>query len=742
MARSTRDPVVGGALARVHTIALVCLCAIVGGEAQPYPQIPTITTAASGYNAIKGTPGFDTSGASGALIFDVATFDDPEFFRQGNTDYILPNGFSASSSDYCTWQSDTTTVVTSKQELQTKLLAISAEASTAVYKAAFTMSNLFTESFTSITTSVNALYSAECRTFTITISPRLAVLHPHLVNAITYLDTSSDEDMFEFVETYGTHIPIQSVMGGRSFVGYSLNSSVLDYWSKDQIQTAAKLTYQTKKLKMGLAFTDQKEMVKRFGQYTTATHESGGSLPCDPPESEDGIDEPSLHEWRSMLLLSGPNPATMLYPKVLRPITTLFSEDFFPSNKFAGLNIADKERDLSVFLSNRYCAMLNAHGGRPGSSCSQLDPLSGLLAYFNTSCPAGWITHDRSQGRLLVAVANGGQAIFNVGAKMHDLADRPHHHTVDGTMKTQAIKGLVCPGNNYEIYDRKDVSFHLNGPVHDSSTAGLPFSHLRMCEFIGANATDLIDLQLPYQTLVHFESNECPPGWSPLRDEWAQRSIVPADGRTANPYPIATKDRLQLPGMPLAHNHSLRLNITNSKVTMMDGSQVCDFGVDPRTYSDTFYAQGEWNVSHAAALACSVDDPLSQTTLNAPPGMLIFSSGTQCPHGWRVPVWFDGLFGRYIVNPIADEVIGRAYPPTALSIPPGADSYENQHMHDVEPSGRILNLHNCMRSTYLTSQPDRDYWSCSDPTWYMDNFNHTHGQVPFVQMVICEQDLA
>ncbi len=68
----------------------------------------------------------------------------------------------------------------------------------------------------------------------------------------------------------------------------------------------------------------------------------------------------------------------------------------------------------------------------------------GEIAFFTGgACPAGWTTAATVQGRLVVAVADGGSAGVQVGSPLGDQEDRQHRHTYTG-MVTLAPKNIAA----------------------------------------------------------------------------------------------------------------------------------------------------------------------------------------------------------------------------------------------------------------------------------------------------------
>jgi hypothetical protein len=105
---------------------------------------------------------------------------------------------------------------------------------------------------------------------------------------------------------------------------------------------------------------------------------------------------------------------------------------------------------------------------------------SGTIAYFpGGTCPAGWSVATSVQGRLVVAVADGGAAGVQVGAPLGDQEDRMHAHTWSGTVTLASMSLAAADGSNDN--GAAAQGYAVSGTT-DAGASALPFIQIQACE--------------------------------------------------------------------------------------------------------------------------------------------------------------------------------------------------------------------------------------------------------------------
>jgi len=118
-----------------------------------------------------------------------------------------------------------------------------------------------------------------------------------------------------------------------------------------------------------------------------------------------------------------------------------------------------------------------AEGGPMGASDDGAP--SGAIAFFTGgACPAGWITATAVQGRLVVAVADGGNAGVQVGTPLADQEDRQHQHTYTGTVTLPSKDIAGADGSNDQGAAAQATM--VTGTT-GMATSSLPFVQVQPC---------------------------------------------------------------------------------------------------------------------------------------------------------------------------------------------------------------------------------------------------------------------
>jgi hypothetical protein len=103
----------------------------------------------------------------------------------------------------------------------------------------------------------------------------------------------------------------------------------------------------------------------------------------------------------------------------------------------------------------------------------------GAIAFFTGgACPAGWATAPTVQGRLVVAVADGGSAGVQVGSPLGDQEDRQHQHTYTGTV-TLGPKDIAA-ANGSNDNGAASQTYTVTGTTGKAASA-LPFVQVQPC---------------------------------------------------------------------------------------------------------------------------------------------------------------------------------------------------------------------------------------------------------------------
>lgn len=701
------------------------------------PDIPSLGAAMSAYNMLKGSPGVDIdSSASGDLVFDFV-YTQRNNYTEDNVMYKVPDGFQVLPENSCEWDNRIISSVDSASELQQYLLQMSGDSSL-VGTAAFAVSTLFTTMFSSTTTHNFASWVTRCSTFRVTVSLPNVALSQRFTDAVAQLDTRSDTAMLAFANKFGTDVITHATFGGMSFWQRQL---VSDVFSKlTSLQIAAGIRADFFKGKLGVSVDANMADWQLLQSNSVSQIARSIDRPCGPPPSGNPMSTPDpTTTWKPNLRISSSNcQPVLLQPRTTQPITDLLTTAYFPADRYPGIDINKKRVDLTVFLTLRYCTLL---GPEALSKCAALHPLAGAVTHFSTPCPQGWIPHKDSTGRIIMAVSSSADSGAHVGEAMEDMTDRSHSHLLTGTATAIERDWVgVEIGGGLSIYDKTTASFTLPNVVHNASSAGLPFLHLNACEFVGATSDKLLDLHLPYDSVLMFANlKRCPKGyWTPFEPEWSNRSIIPADSRLG-PYPVSSETAWSPVNRSLSHSHVVTMTTQpHSMQIAFAGGAHRHFGIRPDSVGLEASASGDWNVSHTTLLGCYNTDSSATLTLDAPAGMLLFSAGNACPQGWRVPAtWTSDMFGRYVVHPYDLTYINSTFPAGVSPIDPKAKRYQNQHVHSFTASGQ-LSTTSCVQTTAHDHCCGWDFGDCKPWKYTVTAVHDTASQVPFVHMVICE----
>lgn len=138
------------------------------------------------------------------------------------------------------------------------------------------------------------------------------------------------------------------------------------------------------------------------------------AIPVPPPASPNQL--PDASAWLQQVSVGGtPGPQPLNYK--LKSISSLMNSFYFPNDT----QIAAKAAAFLQYVNFFYCAQVDG--------CSYQSKLGSLVAFYKgSSCPEGWVIHQPSEGRVIVAVNDSRFAGITVGQGLTDGEEPQHSH--------------------------------------------------------------------------------------------------------------------------------------------------------------------------------------------------------------------------------------------------------------------------------------------------------------------------
>ena len=311
-----------------------------------------------------------------------------------------------------------------------------------------------------------------------------------------------------------------------------------------------------------------------------------------------------------------------------------------------------------------------------------LAPQDAVVAHFwGAACPAGWLPHAASQGRLVLAVATTAEAGKAVGAPLGDGQDVAHAHDTSLVAPNPGFASAGCPrvgsGGNADLMTPGQLSAPL--VTSDVAGTGLPLLQLLTCVMDVADPLNA-GFALPADLFVFFDTattGECPSSFNSLPAGYSGRLFSPfaatgSVGTLSAAAPVAVGDALVN-----AHAHA-------ASATFTGGSYEAECG---GSGGDTLSPLGPWpalctTTEVAAAppylslLSCvsNVEGPGAAT----PPGMLAFTTRSNCPSGWTPAPLSAAQQGSFVVSTPAGGVSGTSI---GVGMALGDSAFAPTHTH-------------------------------------------------------------
>jgi hypothetical protein len=306
----------------------------------------------------------------------------------------------------------------------------------------------------------------------------------------------------------------------------------------------------------------------------------------------------------------------------------------------------------------------NAEGTR---DCVAQDPFPiGALAFFDRpSCPAGWNLNAALTGRTPVA-----GPLDVVGAVRGDPLgsgeDRRHSHTFSGTASSSeaSFVGIVGGGNGLSA----NGTF-TPGATEQGASAGLPYLQLLACEKAAAPSPG----DLPGDLSI-FSASTCPVG-AAIEVGWGRLIVAtPAGGTSGASFGRATP--LEGPPLPEAtpHTHTLSGRIPTPSKGIALASGCCGGGYASSGGLQANLTSTETTVVFPTLSLLQCELPTQDREDAAPPGMVLFATGSTCPSGWSI---HTASQGRMLVGTALGGDVGLAVQT------PLTDREDRTHTHAV-----------------------------------------------------------
>jgi hypothetical protein len=369
-------------------MAKVWCCLLVGiVSSSAIDVFPAIDYLDHGYNIVRGAPlgvGVDRGWALGK-IFDVAC---KTCFKEGRQfdQYAEPDGVTIQDSSSCTYEptSSEVTDTSSYQEASTKVISVqSAIHDVPILKKIKYSGNVQFKTIKegSVTNDDVFLFSrATCVAYTMerSLEPEGLKFSPEFIQAVEELPSvfSPDkrETLFQFIERFGTHFPVQVGLGGEATTYQRFNQTSYRNLVDRRVElygnahAGASLLFL---LHFGVHIgADAKVDIKTVHEFSKQVSEN--STKCTPlcPPATSSADDPS--SWLKSLRApnASPEPVSVSVESVLslltKVLTSLKSGSSPNKNLMLGRvtapELSDKISTLSQFLgqgdTSAYCSMV------------------------------------------------------------------------------------------------------------------------------------------------------------------------------------------------------------------------------------------------------------------------------------------------------------------------------------------------------------------------------------------------
>jgi hypothetical protein len=159
----------------------------------------------------------------------------------------------------------------------------------------------------------------------------------------------------------------------------------------------------------------------------------------------------------------------------------LISCALFLTATFAATFAQTKEQGAVATTNIAPAAASKTHGEALSPQAVDTTP-AGMVAFFSpttTACPAGWVAHDSSRGRLILGVIDGTRVgVTNDDTPMGDRTPPSHSHTYSASVKMSSKSLQAGKGGNKD--GAKAKTYSLTSST-DGATLNLPFYQLTTC---------------------------------------------------------------------------------------------------------------------------------------------------------------------------------------------------------------------------------------------------------------------
>ena len=310
-------------------------------------------------------------------------------------------------------------------------------------------------------------------------------------------------------------------------------------------------------------------------------------------------------------------------------------------------------------------------------------PLWTLAWVDDTQCPRGWLPYEGGEGRFLVGTTTGDEVGVEVGTALAVEETRSHDHSYSDTVLVLS-QGLAAASGCCNGTGGAAGSYTASG-VTEGDDVLPPRVLSLLC--VHTEVVEYDDHGFPNGSIMFFNTEACPAGWSPYDDADGRLILSTPNGGTVG----ETVGTALSSGEDRVHSHSFA-----SSISVDEFSLIAAGGANQNHAASGTYNVGGTTGSTSAGLpyiqqlVCQADDREFYPGFTdagrevVMPGTLAFFESETCPSFWeRV----DHYKGRFMLSLMPDGEFQSVAGGDPLS--PGED---RTHTHGFSGSVSIPEL--------------------------------------------------